>query len=102
MPINRDYREFLASFHSEKFQNLRDVQGYILQEYAARFVEVPDVGIELPTGAGKTLIALLIAEAWRQENRKVAILSANKTLARQMKREADALESVLKVMLRRF
>jgi superfamily II DNA or RNA helicase len=43
-----------------------------------------DVGIELPTGAGKTLIALLVAEAWRRAGKRVVILSANKTLARQM------------------
>jgi Helicase C-terminal domain/DEAD/DEAH box helicase len=50
-----------------------------------------DVGIELPTGAGKTLIALLIAEHWRRDGKKVAILSANKTLARQMVAEAAEL-----------
>ena len=50
-----------------------------------------DVGVELPTGAGKTPVALLVAELWRRENRKVAILSANKTLARQMVSEAAAL-----------
>lgn len=50
-----------------------------------------DLGIELPTGAGKTLIALLICEGWRREGKKVAVLSANKTLARQMVSEAAAL-----------
>jgi hypothetical protein len=45
----------------------------------------------LPTGGGKTLIALLIAETWRREQKKVAILSANKTLARQMEMEAGQL-----------
>jgi hypothetical protein len=38
------------------------------------------------------LVTLLIAEAWRREGKKVTILSANKTLAHQMKeQEADFL-----------
>lgn len=91
MPINRDYSQFLSSFQSDKFRQLRNGQEYVLREYSANFVSCPDVALELPTGAGKTLIALLIAEAWRQERKKVAILSANKTLARQMLQEAHAL-----------
>ncbi len=91
MPIYRDYAEFLASFHSPKFQHLWPAQAYVLEAYATSFASKQDVAIELPTGAGKTLIALLIAEAWRQEGKKVAILTANKTLARQMKQEAQLL-----------
>jgi len=92
MPINRDYAQFLASFHSDKFKILRPAQGYVLGEYATNFTTSEDTAVELPTGAGKTLIALLIAEAWRQENKKVAILSANKTLARQMLQESQLLK----------
>jgi type III restriction/modification enzyme restriction subunit len=91
MPINRDYEKFLTDFHSKKFISLRESQKYVLEEYANNFTAVSDVAIELPTGAGKTLISLLVAEAWRQDGRKVAILSANKTLARQMLQEAQAL-----------
>lgn len=91
MPINQDYTQFLSTFQSDKFQTLRGAQNYILNEYSRNFVTSSDIAIELPTGAGKTLIALLTAEAWRQEGKKVAILSANKTLARQMLREATAL-----------
>lgn len=92
MPINQDYAQFLSSFHSDKFQELWPAQAYVLDQYSTTFApSPPDVAIELPTGAGKTLIALLIAEAWRQEGNKVAILSANKTLARQMLQESQAL-----------
>jgi hypothetical protein len=91
MPIDRDYSQFLLSFRSAKFQSLRGGQDHVLREYAAHYGSSPDVAIELPTGAGKTLTALLIAESWRQEGKKVAILSANKTLARQMLAEAHAL-----------
>jgi hypothetical protein len=73
MPITREYSSFLASFGSSEFQGLWPAQAHVLDAYGAT--------IELPTGAGKTLIA----EAWRQEVKMVAILSANKTLARQMR-----------------
>lgn len=49
------------------------------------------MAIELPTGAGKSLIALLICEAWRREGATVAVLTGNKTLARQMEAEGQAL-----------
>jgi len=91
MPINQNYSEFLTSFHSQKFKELWPAQDYVLKKYSDEFINKPDIAIELPTGAGKTLIALLIAEAWRRESRKVAILSANKTLARQMEMEAEQL-----------
>src|SRR5713101_7304390 len=90
MPTPTNFPDFLSSFHSQKFQGLRPAQQYILDQYNL-FLDRADIGIELPTGAGKTLIALLIAEVWRRDGRKVAILSANKTLARQMLQEAQLL-----------
>ncbi len=85
------YAEFLAEFGSSRFQALRPAQERVLQEYLDSFKEVADVAVDLPTGAGKTLIALLIAESRRQDGEKVAILSANKTLARQMRQESQDL-----------
>ena len=40
-------------------------QADVLREYVNRAVNEPDVALELPTGAGKTLVGLLIAE-WRR------------------------------------
>jgi hypothetical protein len=91
MPISQDYAEFLSQFHSDKFRTLWPAQFYVLNAYSDTFASRPDVAIELPTGAGKTLIALLVSEAWRQGTKKVTILSANKTLARQMLQESQAL-----------
>lgn len=91
MRISGDYSQFLASFQSGKFRELWPAQAYVLDAYSNTFASKPDVAIELPTGGGKTPIALLVAEAWRQEDKKVAILSANKTLARQMVQESQAL-----------
>ncbi len=90
MPGRTDFEALLQSFQSRKFQVLRPAQAHILIGYND-FLDKSDVAIELPTGSGKTLIALLIAEVWRRERKKIAILSANKTLARQMVQEAAAL-----------
>ena len=89
MTTQPDYQQFLRSLGSETFAQLRPSQESVLQTYAGQFTDVADVAVELPTGAGKTLIALLIAERWRQDGRKATILTANKTLARQMLAEAE-------------
>jgi len=91
MPIPSNYDEFLDTFGSTKFEELWPAQRHALKTYSTDHVNTNDLAIELPTGAGKTLIALLLAEAWRQDGKKVAILSANKTLARQMESEGEAL-----------
>ena len=91
MTSNEDYGHFLAELNSAKFQALRPAQERVLGEYLDKFEGVADVAVELPTGAGKTLIALLIAENRRRNGHKVAILSANKTLARQMLQESQEL-----------
>ena len=91
MPSDRDYGEFLKTFSSKKFMELWSAQQFVLSTYSTENLNTNDLAIELPTGAGKTLIALLLAEAWRQEGNKVAILTANKTLAHQMELEGEAL-----------
>jgi hypothetical protein len=73
----RDYAQYLASLKSSKFQGLLPAQAHILGEYAGGYAQKRDVGVELPTGGGKTLIALLAAGAWLEERRSVVILSAN-------------------------
>jgi len=81
MALIDDYSAFLTSFQSAKFKTLRPARKHILDKYGT-FEAAEDVAIELPTGAGKTLIALLIAEAKRKNGSRIAVLSANKTLAR--------------------
>ena len=88
---DRDFEQYLEGLGSKKFQNLWPAQKHILDAYGAQFLDAKDVGIELPTGAGKTLIALLIGGKWLESRKKVVILSANKTLARQMSAEAEEL-----------
>jgi superfamily II DNA or RNA helicase len=84
-----DFDALLASFSSEKFKGLRDAQTTVLTRYAERHLDTPDIAIELPTSAGKSLIALLIGEAWRKEGRTVALLTGNKALAVQMEKEGN-------------
>jgi hypothetical protein len=86
-----DFNQLLAGLGSERFTDLRPAQATVLDAYSTDHLETPDLAIELPTGAGKSLVALLIGEAWRQQGRTVAVLTGNKTLANQMEREADDL-----------
>lgn len=86
-----DYAELLTSLGSAKFTTLRPAQTEILKNYSEHHPTTADLAIELPTGAGKSLIALLIGEAWRREGRTVAVLTGNKTLARQMEAEGVTL-----------
>src|SRR5689334_9704951 len=89
--MTTNYRDLLAELGSSAFTELRPAQDQVLAAYAAEFDATPDLAIELPTGAGKSLVALLIAESWRRQGRTAAILTANKTLAHQMEHEATAL-----------
>ncbi len=91
MPTNLDYAELLASLGSAQFKQLRAAQAEALCAYAGMHYDTKDLAIELPTGAGKSLIALLVGEAWRRDDKRVAILTGNKTLAVQMEREAQVL-----------
>src|SRR5215470_2732706 len=56
-----------------------------------------DAAIEMPSGAGKTLVELLIAEHLRRQKQSVAILTGTKQLARQVQEDSRDLgvETVL-------
>lgn len=64
-------------------------QADMLREYHAGHVDDPDVALELPTGAGKTLPALLVAE-WRRTalGDRVAYACPTVQLANQVHAEA--------------
>lgn len=86
-----DYVRLLSELRSSKFSSLRPAQVVALERYSAAHSSTLDLAVELPTGAGKSLIALLVCEAWRREGKTVAVLTGNKTLARQMEREGQQL-----------
>jgi hypothetical protein len=52
-------------FSDRKLKGLLTYQGQVLAEYQASALEKANVALKLPTGSGKTLVGLLIAE-WRR------------------------------------
>jgi hypothetical protein len=65
-------------------------QQYMMQKYASEAVNAKDVALQLPTGSGKTLVGLLIAE-WRRRKykEKVVYLCPNKQLVYQAVNQAE-------------
>ncbi len=65
-------------------------QADLLRAYHQQHLEERDVAIELPTGSGKTLVGLLIAE-WRRQalGTRVAYLCPTRQLARQVGSQAN-------------
>ena len=63
----------------------------MLAAYADDMVEVPDVAMQLPTGSGKTLVGLLIAE-WRRRKFKerVVYLCPTRQLVHQVVAQAES------------
>ena len=72
-------------------RHLWSQQADVLRVYHQEHRKGSDVAIELPTGAGKTLIGLLIAE-WRRQSLKqrVAYLCPTRQLAKQVGSQAKA------------
>jgi hypothetical protein len=82
-----------ALFHElrPKDRAIRDLlsrQADVLREYQEVDSDESDVALELPTGAGKTLVGLLLAEFRRQtRSERAAYLCPNIQLARQVARK---------------
>jgi len=90
-PSSPDFSERLAAFASPSFPVLRPGQELILAEYAARHLDTLDLAIEMPTGEGKTLLALLIADWALDQGRSVAYLTGTRQLAERVEIEAEKL-----------
>lgn len=73
-----------------KFPDVLPHQAEIMQAYAAEGVTPPDVALQLPTGSGKTLVGLLIAE-WRRRkfNERVVYLCPTIQLVHQVAQQAE-------------
>jgi hypothetical protein len=65
-------------------------QGEVLRNYRAEAVEEADVALQLPTGSGKTLVGLLVAE-WRRRKfeERVVYLCPTRQLVNQVVEQAD-------------
>src|SRR5271156_1526957 len=74
-----------------KHASLYDHQGQMLRTYTATALDVPDVALQLPTGSGKTLVGLLLAE-WRRRKfrERVVYLCPTRQLVNQTTEEASA------------
>ena len=73
-----------------KHASLFDHQGQVLRSYASDAINNSDVAIQLPTGSGKTLVGLLLAE-WRRRkfDEKVVFLCPTRQLVNQVVEEAN-------------
>jgi superfamily II DNA or RNA helicase len=67
-----------------KYSGLLDHQGQMLRAYARDGVDLADVALQLPTGSGKTLVGLPIAE-WRRRkfHERVVYLCPTRQLVNQ-------------------
>lgn len=65
-------------------------QGEIMRTYAIKALDAPDVALQLPTGSGKTLVGLMIAE-WRRRKfgERVVYLCPTRQLVNQAVEQAD-------------
>ena len=90
MPDPLDFIARLESFGSPVYPGLRDPQARALAAYAAH-AATPDIAIELPTGYGKTLIALLVADLALEQGRSAAYLTGNNQLSDQVVAQAAGL-----------
>lgn len=74
-----------------KHASLYDHQGQVLRNYVTHALNASDVALQLPTGSGKTLVGLLLAE-WRRRkfHERVVYLCPTRQLVNQVAEEASA------------
>lgn len=74
-----------------KHASLYDHQGQILRTYVSNALKASDVALQLPTGSGKTLVGLLLAEWRRRKYReRVVYLCPTRQLVNQVAEEASS------------
>lgn len=86
-----NFDERLDSFGSPTFTELRPGQRLVLSRYARDHLRVSDLAIEMPTGEGKTLVALLLADWALDQGWSVAYLTGTRQLAERVEAEAAML-----------
>lgn len=90
VPVPESPDRLFIDLPRRKYPSLYDHQGQILRNYAERALNVPDVALQLPTGSGKTLVGLLLAE-WRRRKfgERVVYLCPTRQLVNQVASEAS-------------
>ena len=91
MASSPNFAERLSAFASTHFTELRPGQKLVLDAYAADHLATADLAIEMPTGDGKTLLALLIADWALDQGHSVAYLTGTRQLAEHVEAEARRL-----------
>ena len=91
MASSPNFAERLSAFASTHFTELRPGQKLVLDAYAADHLTTADLAIEMPTGDGKTLLALLIADWALDQGRSVAYLTGTRQLAEHVEAEGQRL-----------
>lgn len=83
--------KMFQDFSDRKLKGLLTYQGQVLADYQAKALQKPDVALKLPTGSGKTLVGLLIAD-WRRRKfgERVVYLCPTNQLVNQVVEEARA------------
>lgn len=82
--------KILRDLPRRKIPDVLHHQGEIMKSYTSQGVNEPDVALQLPTGSGKTLVGLLIAE-WRRRkfSEKVVYLCPTIQLVNQVVEQAN-------------
>lgn len=71
-------------------QHIWSHQADLLRAYDKEHLNAPDIALQLPTGTGKTLIGLLLAEYRRRKyNERVIYLSPTRQLVRQVEQHSS-------------
>jgi superfamily II DNA or RNA helicase len=91
-----DFEKRLQALTPRMFQDgLRPAQTHVLAQFAEHHTATSDVGIELPTGEGKTLIGLLLADWALDEGKSVAYLTGTRQLADQVMEQVALLPGLV-------
>ena len=88
--VPRSPDQLFRDLPRRKHASLFDHQGQILRNYFEDARDEADVALQLPTGSGKTLVGLLLAE-WRRRkfNERVVYLCPTRQLVKQVASEAS-------------
>jgi hypothetical protein len=83
--------ELFRDLRNRRIQGLLSHQADILRDYQSTNIESSDVALQLPTGSGKTLVGLLLAE-WRRRKfrQRVAYICPTKQLVHQVVEQSRA------------
>jgi hypothetical protein len=89
-PVPDTPDKLLLDLPRRKIPDVLPHQGEIMRTYVAQALNSPDVAMQLPTGSGKTLVALLIGEWLRRKNQeRVVYLCPTNQLVNQVAEQSE-------------